>query len=117
MVAVVVAHPLNLLHSSAIFCGSRGTLATLSGSMAIVPLLAISLFSDKSNINIMNEKIKLIQDTVNSKPCGYCGKTHKVELKFTGMADNPVVSYSFSDDTCKEFKVAVHEFVRHMLGK
>lgn len=56
----------------------------------------------------MNEKIKLIQDTVNSKPCGYCGKTHKVELKFTGTADSPVVSYSFSDDTCKEFKVAVH---------
>lgn len=65
----------------------------------------------------MNEKIKIIQDTVNSKPCGYCEKMHKVELKVTGMPDSPVVSYSFSDDTCEEFKAAVHEFVRHMLCK
>lgn len=65
----------------------------------------------------MNEKIKLIQDTVNSRPCGYCGKTHKVELKVTGMQDRPVVSYCFSEDTCKEFKAAVHEFIRHMLCK
>lgn len=64
----------------------------------------------------MRQRIKIIQDAINSKPCSYCGKTHKVELNVAGEAISPVVFYKYSEDCCEYFKESVKLFVTQQLS-
>lgn len=61
------------------------------------------------------EIIQHSQDSINGVPCKYCGKQHHVDIVNNGTELRPVVSCSFSDDTCDSFKHAVYSYVSHML--
>lgn len=59
----------------------------------------------------MKLNVKKIQDNINSQPCIFCGKIHSVDLIVRGNDVRPAIGYSFSDDTCEEFK----QFVKNTI--
>ena len=57
----------------------------------------------------MNNYLSVIAEELNSKPCPFCGKIHKVELNFNKTAPHlqSMLFYKFSDDSCESFKELV----------
>ena len=59
----------------------------------------------------MKVNIKTIQEAINSKPCPHCGKKHEVTLTDRGTDVRPLLTCSFSEDTCEDFENATKAFV------
>ena len=62
----------------------------------------------------MNSYFSSIAEDLNSNPCPYCGKFHKVEVNFSESAPNlqPILFYKVSEDSCDSFRELVKNRLR-----
>lgn len=57
----------------------------------------------------MENYLLSIAEELNSKPCPFCGKIHKVELNFSKTAPHlqSMLFYKVSEDSCERYKELV----------